>query len=123
MHELSIAAGIMESLTEFAETYPSRKILGVRLAVGELTCVESDQLSFCYSSLIPETAFEQSTLEIERTEAEVFCRYCSYQGRPKYWDDALSDTLVATLQCPTCGKAVEAVRGHECTIKTIRYVE
>ena len=34
-------------------------------------------------------------------------RTCSYRGRPKFWEDALSDVLVATLQCPTCGKAAE----------------
>jgi Zn finger protein HypA/HybF involved in hydrogenase expression len=29
---------------------------------------------------------------------------------------------VITLQCPECGKAVEATQGKECAIKAIRYV-
>jgi hydrogenase nickel incorporation protein HypA/HybF len=123
MHELSIASTIVERVLEFAEGDPARKILGVRLLVGELSCIEPEQLRFCYSAVTKETALEDSNLEIERCEAEVSCPYCSYRGRPKFWEDALSDVVVATLQCPSCGKAAEAVRGHECIIQTIRYVQ
>ena len=123
MHELSIASAIVEHVLDFAESDPPKKILGVRLLIGELSCIEPEQLSFCYAAITKETAIENSTLEIERVEAEVSCPNCSYRGRPKFWEDALSDVVVATLQCPSCGKAAEAVQGHECTIRTIRYAE
>jgi len=123
MHELSIASAIVERVIEFAEADPPKKILGVRLLVGELSCIEPEQLRFCYSAVTKETVIEDSTLEIERVEAEVSCPHCSYRGRPKFWEDALSEVVVATLQCPSCGKAAEAVQGHECTIRTIRYAE
>ena len=29
----------------------------------------------------------------------------------------------SSLQCPQCGQATETTRGHDCTIRTIRYVE
>ena len=123
MHELSIASAIVKRVLEFAEVDPPRKILGVRLLVGELSCIEPEQLRFCYSAVTKETVIEDSTLEIERVEVEVSCPHCSYRGRPKFWEDALSEVVVATLQCPSCGKAAEAVQGHECTIRTIRYAE
>ena len=124
MHELSIANSIVESVLAFAEGPPARKVVKVILQIGELTCVEPDQLSFCYMAITKETPIEDSELEIERVDAEVFCRHCGYEGRPKYWDDALADTRVATLECPKCAKATEAGQhGHECTIRTIRYVE
>ncbi len=123
MHELSIASAIVEHVLDFAESDPPKKILGVRLLIGELSCIEPEQLSFCYAAITKETAIENSTLEIERVEAEVSCPNCSYRGRPKFWEDALSDVVVATLQCPSCGKTAEAVQGHECTIRTIRYAE
>jgi hydrogenase nickel incorporation protein HypA/HybF len=123
MHELSIASAIVERVLEFAEAGPPRKILGVRLLIGELSCIEPDQLRFCYGAITKETAIEDSTLEIERVEAEVSCPHCSYRGRAKLWEDALYGVLVATLQCPSCGRAAEAVQGHECTIRTIRYAE
>ncbi len=123
MHVLSIASTLVESVLEFAQAPPPKKVLKVMLQIGELTCVEPEQLQFCYSAVIQETAIADSALEIERVAAEVKCPYCGYVGPPKYWDDALSAAPVATLQCPTCGKATETTHGHDCTIRTIRYVE
>ena len=123
MHELSIASTLVESVLAFANSPPPKKVLKVLLQVGEFTCVEPEQLQFCYSAVIKETPIEGSTLEIERVPAEVVCRHCGYAGPPKYWEDALVAAPVATLQCPTCGKATESTHGHDCTIRTIRYVE
>jgi hydrogenase nickel incorporation protein HypA/HybF len=123
MHEFSIASGLVEKLLEFADENPDKKIVEVRLALGELSNVEEEQLRFCYSSIITETAIEGSTLAIEEIDAIVECPHCSYRGRPKYWDGALSGIPVATLECPSCGKAAEAVDGKECAIKSIRFVE
>ena len=123
MHELSIASNLVESVLEFANSPPPKKVLKVLLQIGELTCVEPDQLQFCYSSIIPETALSESTLEIERVAAQVSCPHCHYAGAPKYWEDAHAAAPVATLECPQCGKAAETTHGHDCTIRTIRYVE
>ena len=117
MHELSIASGLVEKLLEFAEKNPDKKIVEVRLAVGELSTIEEEQLNFCYSAITTETPLEGSTLQIEKIEAKVECSYCSYQGRPKYWDG------VATLECPRCCKAAEAIEGRDCAIKSIRFTE
>lgn len=54
--------------------------------------------------------------------AAVRCPHCAYEGSPKYWEGALSAALVPTLQCPECGRAAEAVAGHDCAIKSIKYV-
>jgi len=123
MHEFSIASSLVESVVDFAATPPPKKVLRVLLQVGELTCLEPDQLQFCYASIIPETAIAGSTLEIERVPAEVKCPHCHYAGPPKYWDDAQAAARVATLQCPACGHATETTRGHDCTIRNVRYVE
>jgi hydrogenase nickel incorporation protein HypA/HybF len=122
MHELSIASSIVESVLEFADTHQAKKVLAVRLAIGELTCVEAEQLRFCYTAVTKETAIEESELEIEQTPAVVRCPHCSYQGPPKYWDGALSAASIPTLQCPECGKTAEAIEGHECSIRNIKYV-
>ena len=122
MHELSIASSIVEGVLSFAELHRVTKVLTVRLAVGELTCVELEQLRFCYTAVVRETAIEESALEIDRVEARVACPHCAYQGAPKYWEDALFEARVPTLQCPDCGRAAEATQGHECAIRTIQYV-
>ncbi|EEF63110.1 hydrogenase maturation nickel metallochaperone HypA [Pedosphaera parvula] len=122
MHELSIVSGIVESVLDFVEAREIKKVLGVRLAVGELTHLEIEQLQFCYTALVEQTAVQGSTLEVDVVPARVSCPHCLYEGLPKYWEDALSMAPVPTLQCPQCGKATEATQGHECAIKTIKYV-
>ena len=122
MHELSIASAIVEKILDFVEEKQATKVIEVRLAVGELSCVEAVQLRFCITAITKETAMEDSLLEIEQIDAEVTCPHCSYRGRPKYWEDALSSGPIPTLQCPQCGKAAEPSRGQDCSIKTIKYV-
>jgi hydrogenase nickel incorporation protein HypA/HybF len=122
MHEFSIAANIVESVSEFAETNPDKKILKVRLEIGEMTCVEADQLKFCYDSIVKQTNLENSVLEIEIVPAKVKCSHCNYDGAPRYWDEAVT-TAIPTLQCPQCSQAAEAVAGHECAIKTVQFLQ
>jgi hydrogenase nickel incorporation protein HypA/HybF len=122
MHELSIAATIMDDVLGWANACDAGKVVRVRLAIGELTCVQPEQLKFCYESITRETALQDSTLEIETVPARVRCPHCAYEGSPKYWMESLTDLPVATLQCPVCGNAAEAAQGHECAIKTIQYV-
>ena len=123
MHELSIASAVVESVLEFLDAHEVKKVLTVRLAVGELSHVEADQLRFCYTAITQETPMENSTLEIESVAAVVACPHCSYRGRPKYWEDALSAAPIRhTWNVPTCRAAVEPVEGNDCAIKTIRFV-
>ncbi len=80
-------------------------------------------MHFSYSSITTETPLAGSSLQIEKIAAAVACSFCGYHGRPKYWEDALSETPVATLQCPACGKAAEMVEGQECAIKTVKFLQ
>jgi hydrogenase nickel incorporation protein HypA/HybF len=122
MHELSIASSVVDSVLEFVDTHEVKKVLTVRLAVGELSHVEADQLRFCYTAITQETVMENSTLEIENIAAVVECPRCTYRGRPKYWEDALSAAPIPTLECPDCRGTVEVVQGNDCAIKTIQFV-
>jgi hydrogenase nickel incorporation protein HypA/HybF len=123
MHEFSIATQIMESVLEFAEAHQPGEVVKVRLEVGELTCVEPEQLKFCYDSIKTNTVLKTSVLEISMAAAVVKCPHCKYEGAPKYWDDARAAAAIPTLQCPQCGKAAEAVSGHDCAIKSVQFRE
>ena len=122
MHEFSIASGIVEAVQAFAEAHGVRKIVEVRMVVGELTCVEAEQLKFCFGAITHDSALEDAVLEIDTGPAAVRCPHCGYAGRPKYWDGALSAASVPTLECPGCGRAAEPTAGHDCSIKSIKYV-
>lgn len=121
MHELSVASAVVEKVLEFVSAHSVKKVLAVRLAIGELSHIEADQLRFCYVAITEQTPIQDSALEIETVEAVVRCEQCSYRGRPKYWADALSVGPIPTLQCPDCGAAVEIAEGNDCAIKSIRF--
>jgi hydrogenase nickel incorporation protein HypA/HybF len=120
MHELSIASAVVESVLEFIRVRRVKKVLAVRLAIGELSHIEADQLRFCYMAITEQTLIQDSVLEIEMVEALVQCEQCSYRGRPKYWDDALSVGPILTLQCPNCDATVAVIEGNDCAIKSIQ---
>ena len=122
MHELSIASAVVDSILEFAVERSIKRVIAVRLAVGELSHVEEEQLRFCYMAITQETPIRNSALEIERIPAVVRCHHCDYSGRPKYWEDALSAAPVPTLQCPNCSSAVDPLEGIDCAIKSVRFV-
>ena len=122
MHEFSIATQIVESVLDFARERQAGEVLRVRLQIGDLTCIQTEQLTFCFNSITRETPMAKTLLEIEPVAARVRCPHCSYQGRPRYWKDALVAATIPTLQCPQCGKAAEATRGHECEIKSVQFV-
>jgi hydrogenase nickel incorporation protein HypA/HybF len=121
MHEFSIASGLVEKLLDFAEKNPDKKIVEVRIAIGEFTQIEEEQLSFCYESIITEMPIAGSRLVIEPVLGKVACPNCSYAGPPKYWEGVLTGAPVATLQCPKCGKAAVATEGEECAIRSVRF--
>ena len=120
MHELSIASAIVESVLEFVSVRRVMRVFAVKLAIGEFSHLEAEQLRFCYMAITDQTPLQDSVLEIETVEAVVRCGKCSYRGRPKYWNDALSAGAIPTLQCPNCGAGVEIVEGNDCAIKSIR---
>jgi hydrogenase nickel incorporation protein HypA/HybF len=121
MHEFSIASGLVEKLLDFAEKNPDKKIVEVRVAIGEFTQIEEEQLRFCYESIITEMPLSGSGLTIEPVRGQVACPHCNYAGPPKYWEGVLSGAPVATLQCPECGKAALATEGQECAIRSVRF--
>lgn len=123
MHEFSIASGLVEKLLDFANANPDKKIVEVRVAIGEFTQIEEEQLRFCYESIITEMPIAGSTLLLELVLAKVACSNCSYSGPPKYWDRALHGGLVATLECPECGKATRITEGEECAIRSVRFTQ
>ena len=121
MHEFSIASGLVEKLLDFAEQNPEKKIVEVRVAIGEFTQIEEEQLRFCYEAIITELPIAGSRLTIEPILGKVRCPHCAYSGPPKYWEGVLSGQPVPTLQCPTCGKATAATEGEECAIRSVRF--
>src|SRR5690349_24597280 len=90
LHEMSIAASVLDALHAEAATHPGASVTRASLRIGELSGVEPESLRFCLAAVAPEIAFELETAPWTRR-----CRVC---GRTF----AVNDALTA---CPHCASS------------------
>jgi hydrogenase nickel incorporation protein HypA/HybF len=108
VHELGIAQGVIEAVTE---RLPGVKIISVRLEVGALSGVAPDSLRFSFGLAAQGTALEGASLEIIQSPARCHCRACGADFEP--------GEPVAPL-CP-CGSAdVTVLSGQELRIASVQ---
>ena len=115
MHELSIAASIVESVTESAAAYPGARVKEVRLRVGALASVVEDSLQFCWELATEGSPLAGAALVINMLPVIVHCDTCSV------------DTEMAGVQsfrCLKCGElAADLRQGRELEIESIELEE
>jgi len=115
VHELSIVASIVDSVTETLAEYPGARVKEVRLRVGALASVIEDSLQFCYEIATKDTPLEGSSLVVKVLPVHMHCEKCA------------KDVEIASLQsfrCPHCGEAVTDMRqGRELEIDSIEIDE
>jgi|SRR5579863_478108 len=111
MHELSIVASVVDSVTESLAAFPNSHVKEVRLRVGVLASVIEDSLQFCYGIATEGTRLEGSKLVIQTLPVIARCEQCD------------ADVEIASLQsfrCPRCGEPVTDLRqGRELDIDSI----
>jgi hydrogenase nickel incorporation protein HypA/HybF len=104
MHELSLAMGILDSITEQASARGIERVSAVHLRVGALAGVVRDSLRFSWDLACANTVAAGSRLEIEDVPLAVFCEPC---GQEKTLERII-------LRCPACGSPTpRIVRGRE----------
>src|ERR1039458_2808537 len=115
MHELSIVASIVDTVTESAAAYPGARVLEVRLRVGALASVVEDSLQFCYVIATEGTALEGSRLVVNVLPVVMHCVPCGA-------DVELEG--VQSFRCSKCGEACCDLRqGRELEIEAIEIDE
>ncbi len=115
MHELSIVASIVESVTESLAAYPGARVVEVRLKVGALASVVEDSLQFCYGIATADTPLEGSRLVVRILPVVVHCAACGAEG---------SLESLQNFRCPSCGEPAGDVRqGRELEIDSIEIDE
>lgn len=111
MHELSIAASIVEAVTESASRYPGARVKEVRLRVGALASVVEDSLQFCWQLATEGSPLAASALIIHSLPVIVHCEACS--------TESTLDGLYS-FRCPLCGNlATDLRQGRELEIESI----
>ena len=110
MHELSIAAGIVDLAQEEAQNRGVR-VLAVHLKLGPLAGVVRDALLGSYELAAAGTPLERSRLVIEDLPIVVFCPNC--QARR-------AGVSIQALRCPECGTPTpEVVQGTELEVTAL----
>jgi hydrogenase nickel incorporation protein HypA/HybF len=111
MHELSIVASVVDSVTESLAAYPGAKVVEVRLRVGALTSVVVDSLEFCWGIATKDTPVEGARLVVITVPVLMHCAACNA--------DVELDG-VQSFRCPRCGEPSNDLRqGRELDIDSI----
>ncbi len=95
MHELAITEGIIEAAVPEAERHGAKRILEIRLKIGELSGVLPECIQEYFNIASRGTIAEGARLCVEKIPVTICCRDCGYDGEiPK-----------RKIHCPKCGSA------------------
>ena len=115
MHELSIAAGIVDAVTESVAAYPGARVKEVRIKVGSLASVIEDSLQFCWDLTIEGTPLAGAKLVVNVLPVIVHCAKCGRDGELE---------SLQSFRCPHCGEPASDLRqGRELEIDSIEIDE
>lgn len=93
MHEMGIAASILDAVSEEEKRHAARATrVGVR--IGELSAIDSEALRFCFEVLAKDTVQDGLQLEIDRVPRRHQCPDCRQEFEVRDYD----------FQCPRCGR-------------------
>ena len=93
MHELAITEGILRAAIPEAEKHGAKRILEIRLKIGELSGVLPECIQYYFDIAGRGTIAENAVLTVEKIPVTIFCPDCGYEGtvdRKK-------------IRCPQCG--------------------
>lgn len=114
MHELGIAAAILDRVAAEADRHPKARFTRVGVRVGEISGVDREALSFGFECLIKDTQFEKLALAIEPCPRVQRCSTCTHEF-------PAPDSLTA---CPKCGNInTTCIGGEELDIAFVELEE
>jgi hydrogenase nickel incorporation protein HypA/HybF len=110
MHEMSIAAALVDQILEVAEENRMARVERVDLEVGALQLVVPEALDLAFTMACKETLAEDAKLHQEVTPVEAECRACGHRYLPD----------IEIFQCDQCGKAEPRIlSGRDIILKSL----
>ncbi len=111
MHELSIAASIVELAEQEARKHGAARVQTVYIQVGALSGVVKDSLLFVWEMACDGTLAAGSRLDVEEVPVQIRCGKCLKET-------TLAETI--DLRCPGCGGfQIEVQRGKELQVTAL----
>ena len=100
MHELAITEGIIEAAVPEAERAGAKKILEIRLKIGELSGVLPECIQEYFNIASRGTIAEGARLKVEKIPITIECRNCGFTGEIKK----------TRIHCPECDSSDFALK-------------
>lgn len=114
LHELSIAQEIYRTSRAAVAAHGPGRLERVKVAVGELTAIEPDLLTFAWEALTGGGPDAGSLLEVEWHPARQFCAACN-ADKPRAQGTWLR-------LCPDCGQALQVSGGQELDVLQVAFL-
>jgi hydrogenase nickel incorporation protein HypA/HybF len=110
MHEMSIAAGVLDIAENEARAAGARAINTVEIEVGRLAGVEIDALEFCFEAARRNTLAAEASLVIHEIPGRGRCPDCGRETELDYF----------MAVCTACGEGLmEVLQGRELRVRSI----
>ena len=110
MHEVGIAASVLDAVRAEVAARPGRRAVSVHLRIGELAGVDPESLRFGFQALVRDSDLDPLALEVDFVARKQRCLACRQTFAPDRY----------TLECPACGSLQgECTAGDELDIASI----
>ena len=110
MHELSVTRDIIAIVSDAAK---GRRVCGVTLEVGKLTCVSAGAIAFAFEAGSQGTMLEGASLDIREIAGRARCEDCGAEFTMQTLYDA----------CPCGSRRLKRLAGEELNVKSIEIEE
>jgi hydrogenase nickel insertion protein HypA len=112
MHELNLATEIYRTCRATIEARGGGRLDSVRVAVGELSAVEPELLTYAWQAVVAGGSDAGATLEVEWHPARQVCEVCGpTEHEPGDW----------LRICPNCGRPLRIEGGNELDVVDLTY--
>ena len=112
MHEMAIAASLIDIVKEEMANHGANQLLMVRVCYGKLTNVVPEALTFAFEVQTKQPGLEGAELELKEIPVSVRCGDCSTEFAPDGTDHLY-------MPCPQCN----SLFGHEVLTGKELYVD
>lgn len=110
MHEMSLMGGVFEVIEQTISQHTIKRVLQVKLKVGELTNAEPDALQMAFEAYSKDTICEGAELSVERVSVRARCRDCQHEFTVRGM----------FFLCPNCqNTSVEIIQGEELLLESL----
>lgn len=110
MHEMSLMGGVFEVIEQTLSQHKVKRVLQVKLKVGELTNAEPDALQMAFQAYCKDTICEGAELLVERVSVRGRCRNCHHEFTVESM----------FFLCSNCqNNSIEVIQGEELLLESM----